>query len=485
MAKDTIKAGTTSFIDHVFVANNNATNQAGLTGLTSASSGLKWYYIRRGGTATSVTPASATVGTFTSGGFKEIDSTNMPGWYEIGVPNAVLAAGATAAAMMLSGVSGMAPVNVQYSLTGVDFQNTNNAGLAALPTNTAGTSGGLPLVGSQIPGSAAGAPGGLGTLDSFGFMKANVWSVLDNDPDGLDRFNRLGVLQAGDAHDGFVIVGGYDTGKDPATMVLLNPTNKASFDASGRVDVGKWLGNAATVDANNLPNVNAKDFGGTAVTALPFSGTSITLASAVTADGKTLITSGTAAAQLSTLAGAVLLQNGTAAGQLVIAAGLVGLSGTQAFNNTGTWTGNIAGSLSGSVGSVAGDVGGNVNGHVGSVAGSIGGSMTGSVGGSLMGDVQGNVSGHVGSVSGTVTAGVVLDKAGYGLASDGLDQIPITTSGPATNWRQMLVMVYRRFFRKSTLTSSQLKTYQDDGSTLLTTQSVSDDGTTQTVNDAS
>lgn len=48
------------------------------------------------------------------------------------------------------------------------------------------------------------------------------------------------------------------------------------------------------------------------------------------------------------------------------------LSSTQTFSNTGTWTGN----LSGSVGSVTGNVGGNVTGSVGSVA--TGGISTGS-----------------------------------------------------------------------------------------------------------
>jgi hypothetical protein len=37
-----------------------------------------------------------------------------------------------------------------------------------------------------------------------------------------------------------------------------------SIDGAGRVDVGKFLGQAVTVDGNNYPNVNAKDIAGTA-----------------------------------------------------------------------------------------------------------------------------------------------------------------------------------------------------------------------------
>jgi len=72
------------------------------------------------------------------------------------------------------------------------------------------------------------------------------------------------------------------------------------------------------------------------------------------------------------------------------------------------------------------------------------------------------------------------DKTGYKLASDGLDSVAITApSGVASNFREMLVQVWRRFFKRSTLTSTELKTYADDGTTVVTTQTVSDDGTTQ------
>jgi hypothetical protein len=44
-------------------------------------------------TSTAITLATMTVGTWASGGFKEIDAANMPGWYEVGVPNAAFASG--------------------------------------------------------------------------------------------------------------------------------------------------------------------------------------------------------------------------------------------------------------------------------------------------------------------------------------------------------------------------------------------------------
>lgn len=83
--------------------------------------------------------------------------------------------------------------------------------------------------------------------------------------------------------------------------------------------------------------------------------------------------------------------------------------------------------------------------------------------------------------SGRVTTGTISDKTGYKLASDGLDSISTTApAGVASNFREMLVQVWRRFFRQTTMTATQLKTYDDAGTGTLTTQTVSDDGTTQT-----
>jgi hypothetical protein len=72
-------------------------------------------------------------------------------------------------------------------------------------------------------------------------------------------------------------------------------------------------------------------------------------------------------------------------------------------------------------------------------------------------------------------------KTGYALAANGLDSI--TTTGPAgvaANFREMLVQVWRRFFGKVTMTADTLTTYDDAGTAVATTQTLSDDSTTQT-----
>ena len=87
MAKLTVKAGSTSRLEHVFILDSTSTTGAGKTALTNAS--VTAFYFRPGDTTTtgrSITLASGTLGTWSSGGFIQVNATDMPGLYEIGIP---------------------------------------------------------------------------------------------------------------------------------------------------------------------------------------------------------------------------------------------------------------------------------------------------------------------------------------------------------------------------------------------------------------
>ncbi len=110
---------------------------------------------------------------------------------------------------------------------------------------------------------------------------------------------------------------------------------------------------------------------------------------------------------------------------------------------------------------------------------------------------SGTGTGQVSLSSGTVTVGTnndktgytastVSDKTGYSLSSSGLDSVSTTApSGVASNFREMVVQTWRRWFKKSTLDGTSLKTYADDGTTTVTTQAVGNSGATQTQGAAS
>ena len=145
--KLSLKAGTTSKMVDIFVQDSSSTTGAGLSGLVYNSGSLTAYYHRdTDSAATAITLATMTVGTWATGGFKEISSTNMPGVYQLGIPNAALASGATSVVIMLKGATNMAPVVLEIELTAWDNQNATTGGLSALPNAAAAANGGLPTV---------------------------------------------------------------------------------------------------------------------------------------------------------------------------------------------------------------------------------------------------------------------------------------------------------------------------------------------------
>lgn len=80
----------------------------GLTGLVFNTSGLVASYVRDGGSRTAITLVTQTVtGAWTSGGFKEIDATNVPGLYRIDVPDAAFATGVNKVRILWTGANSL------------------------------------------------------------------------------------------------------------------------------------------------------------------------------------------------------------------------------------------------------------------------------------------------------------------------------------------------------------------------------------------
>ena len=151
--KNKIKVSTTSFIDRVYI--QNSTTGAPLTGLAYNTAGLTFYYIKIFDTsATAVTLANCTLGTYTSGGFKEVDATNLPGLYEIHYPNAMLSS-ATKVHAILKGASNMQAVPIEIELDAVNYQSATNFGLSCLPTANPGSANGLLRMGSSSSGDVS------------------------------------------------------------------------------------------------------------------------------------------------------------------------------------------------------------------------------------------------------------------------------------------------------------------------------------------
>lgn len=140
-----IKAGSTSQSINVFIQDSSSTTGAGLTGLAFNTASLTAHYAlpRSAPVAITLATLAAVTSAYSSGGFREIDATNMPGWYRLDIPDAALASGRFVN-LHLKGAANMAPLPIEIELTGWDNQDAVRGGMSALPNAAAGAANGLP-----------------------------------------------------------------------------------------------------------------------------------------------------------------------------------------------------------------------------------------------------------------------------------------------------------------------------------------------------
>ena len=118
----------------------------GATGLTTSTSGLSARYNRTRTASVSIPLVARTIAqAWTSGGFAEVDATNMPGVYRLDLPDAALAAGADDVTVVVRGASGTngAVMTVKLSSGGLTSAQTASAVLDAVGSSyvTAGSIG--------------------------------------------------------------------------------------------------------------------------------------------------------------------------------------------------------------------------------------------------------------------------------------------------------------------------------------------------------
>jgi hypothetical protein len=128
-----IVKGTTSKLVQVVAKDSSSTVGAGLTGLAYNTGSLTAYYYREGaGSAVAISLVTMTLGTWASGGFIVVDGTNMPGVYQLGIPDAALATGANSVVIMIKGATNLAPIVLEIQLTDINLHDADFGGMSAL-----------------------------------------------------------------------------------------------------------------------------------------------------------------------------------------------------------------------------------------------------------------------------------------------------------------------------------------------------------------
>src|SRR5581483_8175872 len=270
MAKDEVVRASTGVMLDVFVQNAGATNGAGLTGLTQASSGLTCYYhVDNSNTYVAMTLVTATLGTFTANGFIVVDGTNMPGMYQLMPPNAAFSnTTARRVTFYLQGVTNMAPCVLEIALKGVDTQDAVHGGMSSLP-NTAVTTN-ASLITSGTSTDQLSVSGGRGKADvsywngtvvstpaTAGIPDINVKNINNVAATSVTTINaNLGTTQA-------ITFDGNNYQK--VDLVDIAGSAVSASSAQLGVNVVNIAGHAATLDANNLLQVDLVDIAGSAV----------------------------------------------------------------------------------------------------------------------------------------------------------------------------------------------------------------------------
>lgn len=203
------------------------------------------------------------------------------GWYQV-AGNATDSATLGPLALHVASSGSNDPCDDMFYVVAYDPHDAVRQGLTALPNAAAGASGGLPL--------SVDASGRVDVLKINGTSQTARdigASVLLSSGTGTGQLS----LSSG------TVTVGTNNDKTGYSLSQAFPTNfsSLSIDASGRVDIGKTLGTAITLDANNVINVSTKYMGGTLLTARD-------------------------------IGLSVLLSNGTGTGQLKLASGYVAMT---------------------------------------------------------------------------------------------------------------------------------------------------------------
>jgi len=231
-----IKEGTTSKIVTVFIQDSSNTTGAGLAGLVFNSASLTGYWIAEGdATATAITLATMTAGTWATGGFVEVDATNLPGVYQVGLPDVVVdATSEGSVVVMLKGATNMAPCLMEIELDAIDYRAGVVPTVTTLTGHTAQTGDSFARLGAPAGASISVDIADVPTVAEFNARTLVAASYFDPAADTVANVTTVATLTGHTAQTG-------------DTFALAN--GAAGFVAIDTV-VDSILANVATAQAD-------------------------------------------------------------------------------------------------------------------------------------------------------------------------------------------------------------------------------------------
>lgn len=132
--KITLKRDTTANGVYIYLVDSSGSLNAGLTGLVYNTASLTAYYIKSNASI-AITLVDTSVGVWIDGGFKEVDSTNMPGLYYFALPNTITSGGTNRfSSVVIRGAANLAPFVLDIT-TEENYLGDINTNITNIDTN--------------------------------------------------------------------------------------------------------------------------------------------------------------------------------------------------------------------------------------------------------------------------------------------------------------------------------------------------------------
>lgn len=252
MSRRKVTAGATSVVVPLFVQDTTSTVGAGLGSLVFNSAGLAAKYRREGqGSWTTINLVTATAGTWASGGFVA-DGGPVTGGYELGVPNAALAAGATWCQVALYGASNMLAVLIEFELDTLNYQATGGKVPA---TVAAGDLANNALTAAALATDAV-------TEIAAGVWQTDITALINSDGYATKRLTEIrAYLQAIQAQTDLLPSDPADASVIAAAFTTLNATLAAGVPCSNKTGFSLASGEYVNIADAYLDRTNAIETG--------------------------------------------------------------------------------------------------------------------------------------------------------------------------------------------------------------------------------
>lgn len=410
----TFKNGQGSVVLRVKLLDSSSTGGAGLTGLTSASSGLIVSTIADNeAAATTYTAAGSTIEGITTLGtyaaptatkcrFKEVDATNHKGVYELQFADARFAvSGAKSLLVSIAGATNLAQADFVVQLQSDDPYVAKPTNYASLAIDGSGRVDASKLAGQTIT-AAAGVTFPSSVASPTNITAGTITTVTNLT--NLPAITAGWITAAGIAAGAFNGKGDWNVGKTGYSLIQAFPANFStmSITADGLVDMGASAVATAVWNAATAAYGSAGSYGLLIATNLD--------AQVSTVGGGSLTAAGIADAVWDELLPGHVISGSAGAG--LSAAGSAG----------DPWSILVPGSYAaGTAGYIMGAMSTKINYLPSATAGAAGGLTIAGANAEMTVNITGNLTGNVTGSVGNVTT--VSDKTGYSLSSAGVQAI--------------------------------------------------------------